>query len=162
VISWLTEPRFAEDRDWAVNHLHQVATLMRFLESPLAVTARTDDTHAKDSHLVPKEGYMEEAITVRHYSEGLAGVYWRNFYGPPFVELFGERLKQLPTGTWQAFEGGIVLTQPYALPGDAFTEAGKAREREFIQLLGPECFYDHEKHTLPTRRPHLPASWLPR
>ena len=43
----------------------------------------------------------------------------------------------------------------YPKPMDAETQAGKARERETISLLGPECFYDHERHTLPTRRPKL-------
>jgi hypothetical protein len=36
-----------------------------------------------------------------------------------------------------------------------------ARERELISLLGPECFYDHEHHTLPTRRPVLDALGQP-
>jgi len=158
---WCTRVAFAADGDWAVNHLHQVATLMRLLESPLAITAHTDDVEAKHHRMVKADVGLEQVFNLRDYSEGLEGVYWRNFYGPPFVELFGNRLSQLPAGTRQELEGGIVLVQPYALPTDAFTEAGKAREREFIQLLGPECFFDHGQLRPPTRRPRLPASWIP-
>jgi len=51
--------------------------------------------------------------------------------------------------------------QPYELPTEAGTEAGIARERELISALGPECFYDHEHLTLPTRRPVLDALGQP-
>ncbi len=49
----------------------------------------------------------------------------------------------------------LVLVQPYELPTEAGTERGKARERALIEHLGPECFYDHEHHTPPTRLPVL-------
>ena len=32
---------------------------------------------------------------------------------------------------------------------------------DLITVLGPECFYDHEHHTLPTRRPVLDALGQP-
>ncbi len=98
---------------------------------------------------------------MRDYSEGLAGLFWRNFYGPPFVRMFGERLDALPAECRKPLGEDIVLVQPYALPTEAGTEAGRARERELISLLGPECFYDHEHHTLPTRRPVLDALGQP-
>ncbi|KFA93810.1 hypothetical protein Q664_07000 [Archangium violaceum Cb vi76] len=105
--------------------------------------------------------YSEEEHTVRDYSEGLPGLVWRNFYGPPFVRMFGERLGALPAECRQTLGDDIVLVQPYELPTEAGTESGMAREREFISLLGPECFYDHEHHTLPTRRPVLDALGQP-
>jgi len=160
-LTWCTRVARAADADWAVNHLHQVATVMRLLESPLAITAHRDDVDAKHDRLVKADVGLEEVSNLRDYSEGLEGVYWRNFYGPPFVEMFGDRLGQLPVSARQELEGGIVVVQPYALPTDAFTEAGKAREREFIQVLGPECFFDHGQLRPPTRRPRLPASWIP-
>ena len=98
---------------------------------------------------------VAQVITVRDYSEGLAGLFWRNFFGPPFVKLFGERLQSLPETCREDLGDGIVLVEPYPKPMDAETQAGKAREQELISLLGPECFYDHERHTLPTRRPEL-------
>ncbi|HYO57346.1 hypothetical protein [Archangium sp.] len=105
--------------------------------------------------------YSEEVSTVRDYSEGLAGLVWRNFYGSPFVRMFGERLDALPPDCRQTLGEELVLVQPYELPTEAGTEAGKARERELITLLGPECFYDHAHHTLPTRRPVLAPSPRP-
>jgi hypothetical protein len=59
-----------------------------------------------------------------------------DFFGPPFVRMFGERLASLPEDCREPLGDGLVL-------------------RELITHLGPECFYDHEHHTPPTRRPVL-------
>ncbi|WNG41648.1 hypothetical protein F0U61_54180 [Archangium violaceum] len=137
---------------------------MRLVQSPLAQAGLETDLHPKQwRHIhksIPQEGgkeftYSEEVFTVRDYSEGLAGLVWRNFFGPPFLRMFGERLASLPSECVQRLGEDLVLVQPYPLPTDAGTEAGIARERELISLLGPECFYDHSLHTLPTRRPFL-------
>jgi hypothetical protein len=87
--------------------------------------------------------------------EGLAGLFWRNFFGPPFTRLFGERLLSLPPGTHQDLGGGLVLVQPYEQPSQAMTPEGDAAEARLITVLGPECFYDHERHRKPTRLPVL-------
>jgi hypothetical protein len=132
---------------------------MQLVNSPLAQAARDEDLERKKWRLVPNpDGFGQQLVyTVRDYSEGLAGVFWRNFFGPPFVRLFGERLKDLPAGcTREELPGGIVLVQPYEDPSLAGTEEGIARERALIAHLGPECFYDHERHIKPTRLPELP------
>ncbi|WP_309888455.1 hypothetical protein [Archangium sp.] len=139
---------------------------MRLVQSPLAMAGLETDLHGKQRRLVhkstPLEGgkeftWSQEEFTVRDYSEGLPGLVWRNFYGPPFVRMFGERLASLPPECREPLGEDLVLVQPYTLPREAGTEAGLAREREFIALLGPECFYDHERLALPTRRPVLDA-----
>ncbi|AKJ01385.1 hypothetical protein ATI61_10395 [Archangium gephyra] len=143
---------------------------MRLVQSPLAFAGLETDLHGKQRRLVHKSiptdtgkdfTWSEEEFTVRDYSEGLPGLVWRNFYGPPFLRMFGERLDTLPTGCRQSLGGDIVLVRPYELPTEAGTEAGTARELELISLLGPECFYDHERRTLPTRRPVLDALGQP-
>ncbi|QRK12159.1 hypothetical protein JQX13_20225 [Archangium violaceum] len=142
---------------------------MRLVHSPLALAGLDAELHARQWRLVhkniPTEGkpftYSEEVSTVRDYSEGLPGLVWRNFYGPPFVRMFGERLDTLPPDCRQTLGEELVLVQPYELPTEAGTEAGIARERELISLLGPECFYDHVHHTLPTRRPILDSLGQP-
>jgi hypothetical protein len=48
--------------------------------------------------------------------------------------------------------------QPYELPTQAGTPEAIARERQLIEHLGPECFYDHQHHRKPRRRPQLPPS----
>ncbi len=163
-ISWLTSASSASKASWRAAHAQQMVELMRLVQSPLVLAGLDPDLHGKHWRLVHKslptdEGkdftYSEEEFTVRDYSEGLAGLVWRNFYGPPFVRMFGERLDALPPECRQSFGEDIVLVQPYELPTAAGTEAGLARERELISLLGPECFYDHERHILPTRRPVL-------
>ncbi|WP_309895215.1 hypothetical protein [Archangium sp.] len=160
----MTSAKSASKASWRAAHAQQVAELMRLLQSPLALAGLDTDLHSKQWRLVHKsmpteEGkdftYSEEEFTVRDYSEGLPGLFWRNFYGPPFVRMFGSRLDSLPPECRQQLGGEFVLVQPYELPTAAGTEAGLVRERELISLLGSECFYDHERLALPTRRPIL-------
>jgi hypothetical protein len=116
--------------------------------APLALSLRV--------HLDGREkGGQIWTSTVRDYSQGLAGLFWRNFYGPPFIRLFGERLATLAPEYRQPLGDDLVLVQPYVLPTEAGTDAGAARERELIAHLGPECFYDHTHHVPPTRGPVL-------
>jgi hypothetical protein len=169
-ISWMTSATSSSKASWRAAHLEQVAELMRLVQSPLAFAGVQTDLNGKQRRLVHKSTPTEDGKaftssthvpTVRGYGEGLPGVVWRNFYGPPFVRMFGERLAALPPECRMPLGEDIVLVQPYALPTEAGTEAGVARERELISLLGPECFYDHERHTPPTRRPVLDALGQP-
>ena len=169
-ISWQTSVTSASKAPWRAAHVQQVAELMRLVQSPLSLAGLDTDLHSKQWRLVHKSmptdtrkdfTWSEEEFTVRDYSEGLPGLVWRNFYGPPFLRMFGERLDTLPAGCRQSLGEDIVLVQPYELPTEAGTEAGMARERELISLLGPECFYDHERRTLPSRRPVLDALCQP-
>ncbi len=40
-------------------------------------------------------------------------------------------------------------------------QAARVSQGELISLLGSECFYDHERRTLPSRRPVLDALGQP-
>ncbi|WP_108073188.1 hypothetical protein [Vitiosangium sp. GDMCC 1.1324] len=168
-ISWMTSVSTAAKATWRESFAPQVAELMRLVQSPLALAGLEKDIEGKQRRRVHKsipteEGaftYSEDEFTVRDYSEGLPGLVWRNFYGPPFVRMFGQRFAALPTECHKRLGEDIVLVQPYELPTDAGTETGIARERELISLLGPECFYDHEHRTLPTRRPVLDSLGQP-
>jgi hypothetical protein len=68
--------------------------------------------------------------------------------------MFGERLASLPSAYRQDF-GDIVLVQPYDSPQQWTTSEAQARERELIQLLGPDCFYDRERRLMPSRVPSV-------
>jgi hypothetical protein len=156
-VIWVTSASPAAKASWRAAHVEQVSELMHLFQSPLALAALESDFERKCWRWV-REGAGETLTpNVRGYGEGLAGLFWRNFYGPPFVRMFGERLDALPPECRRSFGEDLVLVQPYELPTQAGTEAGMARERELISLLGPECFYDHAHHTLPTRRPVLDA-----
>ncbi len=154
-ISWDTSARSAVKDSWRVAHARQVAEVMQLLGSPLAMAGLNEDIARKTQRLVPEGIGLTQVFTVRDYSEGLAGLFWRNFFGPPFVRMFGERLATLPEDCRQSLGEDLVLVQPYELPTEAGTEQGNARERALIEHLGPECFYDHERHTPPGRRPVL-------
>jgi len=158
-ILWETIASFAFQAEGRRGLEEQVTKLMKLLKSPFAMAALSEDYDSKAQRLVPEDVGLSLELTIENYTEGLAGLFWRNFYGPPFVELFGKGLNALPAECRKDLGDGIVLVKPYEMPSDAETEAGKARERELISLLGPECFYDHERHVKPTRVPRLPASW---
>ncbi|XXF78314.1 hypothetical protein P2318_00730 [Myxococcaceae bacterium GXIMD 01537] len=156
-ITWVTSSTQPAKGSWRDTHSAQVAELMRLVDSPLAQAAGDSDFERKTRRLVPcADGFgQEELPTVRGYGEGLAGLFWRNFYGPPFLHLFGERLASLPPEARTDLGADLVLVQPYALPTEAGTPEAEARERALISHLGPECFYDFEHHRKPTRRPVL-------
>ncbi|QRN98568.1 hypothetical protein JRI60_05860 [Archangium violaceum] len=155
-VTWVTSVTCASKASWRAAHLEQVTELMRLVRSPFAFSSMDDDIEHKTRRWVPHEkGGQRHVSTVRDYSQGLAGLFWRNFYGPPFIRLFGERLTSLSPEYRQPLGDDLVLVQPYVLPTEAGTEAGAARERELIAHLGPECFYDHTHHVPPTRCPVL-------
>jgi hypothetical protein len=160
-IIWATSAKSALKGHWRLSHAQQVAQVMQLVQSPLAWCALKNDLERKNQRLVPEGIGLRLTFNLRDYSEGLAGLFWRNFYGPPFVRMFGERLGALPAECHKVLGEDLVLVQPYELPTEAGTETGTARERELISLLGPECFYDHEHHTLPTRRPVLDSLGQP-
>jgi hypothetical protein len=160
-ISWTTSASSASKASWRTAYVHQIPELMRLVGSPLAQAGLETDLDRKQrrrvSKSIPSEGgvftYSQDELTVRHYGQGLAGLFWRNFYGPPFVRMFGERLEALPPECLHPLGEDLVLVQPYELPTEAGSPAATAREHQLISLLGPECFYDHAHHTLPTPRP---------
>ncbi|WP_224240572.1 hypothetical protein [Hyalangium gracile] len=156
-INWTTSVKEADKPKWRAAHLRQVQEVMSLVESPLAQAGPDDDFQRKTRRLVPNaDGFgQEQAITVRDFSEGLAGLYWRSFLGAPFLRLFGDRLDALPAECRQELGDEHLLIQPYELPTQAGTPEGDARERQLISLLGPEHFYDHERHLKATRRPQI-------
>lgn len=156
-ISWSTSVKEADKSTWRDKHLRQVQEIMTLVGSPLAQTGTEEDIFRKTRRIVPSPdgvGQVQQVL-VRDYSEGLAGLYWRNFLGPPFIRLFGDRLDTLPAECRQELSDELVLVQPYELPTQAGTPEGDTRERQLISLLGPECFYDHERHVKPSRHPEL-------
>jgi hypothetical protein len=156
-ITWETSVKEASSRAWRAAHQAQVMEVMQLFGSPLAQTGAESDIDRKKERLVPSPDGVGQVLTftVNDCSEGLAGLYWRNFFGPPFVSMFGARLATLPGEFKQELSGGIVLVQPYELPTQAGTAESAEVERRIIAHLGPECFYDHERHLKPTRVPQL-------
>lgn len=156
-ILWRASAKLASKPAWRAAHVEQVAGIMRLVSSPLAQAALGEDVERKTRRMIPAEdGHGSiETFTLRNYSAGLSGLFWRNFFGPPFVRMFGERLASLPEDCRKPLGEELVLVQPYELPTEAGTAQGDARERTLIEQLGPGCFYDHEHHTPPTRLPAL-------
>ncbi|RUO89419.1 hypothetical protein D7Y11_30405 [Corallococcus sp. AB018] len=158
--AWMTSVVEARKAGWREAHLHQVVEIMQLLGSPLAQSGLDEDFERKNYRLVPNEyGFGSERVfNVRDYSEGLSGLYWRNIFGAPFVDLFGPRLDAVPASQRQSLDGGLVLVQPYELPTQAMTPEGDAAEGQLIATLGRESFFDLPTLTKPTRVPDV--SWM--
>jgi len=155
-LSWFTPKKLATNKTWRANHAGQIAAVMQLLDSPLAIAAYEEDIHRKSVRWV-REGAIEKRThTLRDYSEGLTGLYWRNFFGPPYTDLFGEALDNPPVGRAEKLANQLWLVEPYDLPGQAEQARGQECERLLIEHLGKSCFYDFEQDRKPTRRPALP------
>lgn len=141
----------ARDEAWRAGYVDQIVQLMQLVGSPYAWAGLDFDESRKNEYW--SDGTL--IMRVKRLDQGLIGLFWRNFFGPPLQRLFGERLVSLPPDTVSQV-GGITVVQPYPLPEDALTPEGAAREKELIAKLGPECFYDHSREALPTRVPDLP------
>jgi hypothetical protein len=161
-LTWETSVTEARRDSWRVAQAQQITTLMRLFGSPLALSGTAEDFEAKQELILPSPDGVGSFLTftVRDPSEGLPGLFWRNFYGPPFVEMFGDRLRDVPPEQRRDLTEGIVLIQPYELPAQAMTAEGMAVEQRLIAELGAECFYDHLRQVKPSRVPRL--SPLPR
>ncbi|RKI38212.1 hypothetical protein D7Y27_24125 [Corallococcus sp. AB004] len=158
--AWMTSVVDARKVGWREAQLRQIVEIMQLLGSPLAQSGLDDDFERKNYRLVPTEYGIgsERVFNVRDYSEGLSGLYWRNVFGAPFVDLFGPRLDAIPASQRQSLDGGLVLVQPYELPAHAMTPEGDAAESQLIATLGRESFFDLPTLTKPTRVPDV--SWM--
>ena len=69
----------------------------------------------KHSGSYPIQTASESGVyTVRDYSEGLEGMYWRNFLGLPSCGCWASACNRcLPAAVREELGGGIVLVQPY-------------------------------------------------
>ncbi|WP_375756695.1 hypothetical protein [Corallococcus exercitus] len=158
--SWTTSVVEARKAVWREAHLRQVVEIMNLLGSPLAQSGLDDDFQRKGDRIEPNEdGFGSKLVfNLRDYSEGLSGLYWRNVFGAPFVDLFGPRLDAIPASQRQSLDGGLVLVQPYELPTQAMTPEGDAAESQLIATLGRDAFFDLPTLTKPTRVPDV--SWM--
>jgi hypothetical protein len=156
-LSWGIALNEEPNERWRADHLYQMVEIMRLVGSSLAEAGLYEDFSRKHDRFIPSPDGIGtlQTFTLRDPSEGLIGLYWRNVFGPPFTRMFGERLLSLPPDTCQELGGGLVLVQPYELPTQAMTPEGDAAEARLINVLGPECFYDHQHHRKPTRVPAL-------
>jgi hypothetical protein len=130
---------------------------MHRVSSPYAFAAIDDDVQRKTMRETRDEKGPVLTYTVRTYADGLAGLFWRNFFGAPFRALFGKRMDALPVGVSREMRGGIRLVEPYSAPENAMTAEGQRREAALIAHLGADCFYDHTRHLPPERHPDLPS-----
>ncbi|MFP2901290.1 hypothetical protein [Corallococcus sp. 4LFB] len=158
--TWQTSIVEAGKARWREAHLRQVIEIMHLLGSPLAQSGLDADFERKNWRVVPNEDGFGSRLdfNLRDYSEGLEGLYWRNVFGAPFVDLFGPRLDAIPASQRQSLDGGLVLVQPYELPTQAMTPEGDAAESQLIATLGPDAFFDLPTLRKPTRVPDV--SWM--
>jgi hypothetical protein len=100
----------------------------------------------------PRYGNTVVPIDLR---KGLPGIYWANFFGPEYVELFGrrkllaaacERVVDLPDG------GLLLVTVPSPL--DPWQAGSRTRQRVIRKYLG-EDFFHHWGQSAPGKVPRF-------
>jgi hypothetical protein len=83
---------------------------------------------------------------------GVPGLYWLNLFGPKYAAWLGTRIDSVP-GVVKPIEGGGISLEFGASPEEAEAEAVLMHEREAIQILGSEKFFDIRQ---PERQPISP------
>ena len=87
---------------------------------------------------------------------GLSGIGWRTLIGPDLVDHFGEdALSSLPASLAQKVARSIWLLTPSESPQDWLSNEWCAGEREIIQTLGVEKFFDPATGALPSAMPNI-------
>jgi hypothetical protein len=162
-VFWRIGKRLSEGDD--KRHLDLCTKLAKRLQSPYVKACEEGDLQQKTRRIVVRDASLlapnappgtmvkQEVPKVRRYREGLDALFWRNFFGPEYVEMFGEILRSLPREVARDLGEGYWLVQPYREPSEAFTDEGRAREQETIAHLGSECFYDDVRERAPVRVP---------
>jgi hypothetical protein len=152
MVWFVAETAAAEPRRRA-RHVDGCTAVAKLLRAPLA-WAGLDEDHNRRKHRIVPAGRLSQSVPrLRGYHDGLLGLYWQNFFGPPFTAMFADRLRELPAGIARDLGDGYWLVQPYETPDQALTEEGRQREIELIRRIGSEFFYDMEREQPPTRRP---------
>lgn len=153
-LSWFTSESFAQDAQWRESHASQVGDIMKLVGSPWAFADTRDNIERKTQRWVREGQFERREYLVRDYSEGLPGIFWRNFFGPAYSGMFGDRLQRLPNEYATKLSDNIWLVQPYKLPLDAQRPESMASESRIIEELGKASFYDHSTGQKPTRSPY--------
>ncbi len=77
----------------------------------------------------------------RDFGNFLPGLFWCNYFGPPYVDLIGaDKLLSAPAETSRLGEG-IVVKLP-GLPDDWDKDSGKQAESKVLDHVGREFFFD--------------------
>ncbi|MFO7170456.1 MAG: hypothetical protein DIU80_020705 [Chloroflexota bacterium] len=152
-LTWLAPAAAAADPGWRAAHVRQVLAVMQRVQSPLAVSSLAAALDSKMYREVPDVVGTRSEPTVRGYGDGLAGLFWRNYFGPPYAAMLAPHLGQLPSEVARQLDDHHWLVEPYPLPAGATTAEGRAREQELIRRIGPEFFYDFDAHQPPSRTP---------
>lgn len=153
-LAWFTDARHAVDEAWCERHIVQCSAVARLVESPLGYTCLSED-QSRNNRPIQKAGFTEQVPRIRGYDEGLLGLYWRNFFGPPFTDLMREKLKSLPKDVARDLGEDYWFLEVEPDPVAAMSDEGRRRESELIAHLGPDLFYDMAAERLPTTRPTI-------
>jgi len=83
------------------------------------------------------------AVGVR-LGAAIPGLYWMNFFGVPYLDMIGsDRLSSLPAGSVARTTRGVLIKLGEN-PEEWQTSGYKSAERQIIEHLGPQYFFDRE------------------
>jgi hypothetical protein len=92
---------------------------------------------------IDKSGTGRRAIGVK-LSKSLPGLYWLNFFGPEYVQLFGrDRVLEPASDAGQPVGSGLMIAVGHDLE-DWSSEPYCRRESEILESLGREYFFSRD------------------
>jgi len=90
-------------------------------------------------------------------ARGLPGIYWLNFFGPFYVEWFGEdRFRSLSNVSKDQLRDGGWLIMARDEPLDYTSKEARRKEVTIMEHLGREAFFDMSK---PKKKLKIPELW---
>lgn len=90
----------------------------------------------------------------RDFSRYLPGLFWRNYFGPPYCDLIGlERLVATPTANARKVGDGVELGFDFD-PKSWDTPAYRSAQERAGDWLGRDFFFDRNDPARPTRAPN--------
>lgn len=139
--------------------LEAVASAAQTLHAPFAYVDQFDDgfRNRRAQHRTIYQQDQTGADRVFGLMRGFSGIAWRTVLGPATVEFFGaDALGRLPDSLARQVADGYWLLTPCTHPDDWTPERYCDDERQIIETLGPNRFFDPETGALPTVLPVLP------
>lgn len=87
---------------------------------------------------------------------GLSGIAWRSVIGPDLVRFFGQdALASLKPSLARKIDDGVWVLTPCSLPDEWSSKIYCEGEREIIEALGRDKFFDPDTGALPTLFPDI-------
>ena len=132
---------------WAVSFAERLTTK---IETRYGYSCLSEEFDSKNI-LHDESGVRAVGVNLKH---SLPGIYWMNFFGPPYLELMGGAERLLNTPAFRTIScGGGVLIVLAETPLEWRSLSYKAKETAAVRHLGAQYFFSPSDPERKTRAP---------